>query len=167
MTPNLTFAPEDVVHPGAIAEAVASAAKPVAATGTDILTVRNLSKIFGPKPERAAELMKQGLGRNEIFEQTGNMVAVNDVSLSVKAGEIFVVMGLSGSGKSTLVRLLNRLIEPTSGQVILEGRDIAPMSTPELRGVRRKKMAMVFQSSHPRSLFGTILRALRSRSGST
>jgi glycine betaine/proline transport system ATP-binding protein len=146
MTPNLTFAPEDVVHPGAIAEAVASAAKPVAATGTDILTVRNLSKIFGPKPERAAELMKQGLGRNEIFEQTGNMVAVNDVSLSVKAGEIFVVMGLSGSGKSTLVRLLNRLIEPTSGQVILEGRDIAPMSTPELRGVRRKKMAMVFQS---------------------
>ena len=61
------------------------------------------------------------------------MVAVNDVSLSVKAGEIFVVMGLSGSGKSTLVHLLNRLIEPTSGQVILEGRDIAPMSALELR----------------------------------
>jgi ABC-type sugar transport system ATPase subunit len=91
-------------------------------------------------------LLKQGMGRNEVLEQTGNMVAVNNVSLSVRAGEIFVIMGLSGSGKSTLVRLLNRLIEPTSGQVILEGRDIAPMSTLELREVRRKKMAMVFQS---------------------
>src|SRR5215469_4750329 len=147
MAPNLTFAPQAAAHPGAIvAEDVSAAAKPVAVSATDILTVRNLSKIFGPKPERAAELVKEGLGRNEIFEQTGNMVAVNDVSLSVKAGEIFVVMGLSGSGKSTLVRLLNRLIEPTSGQVILEGRDIAPMSTLELRAVRRKKMAMVFQS---------------------
>ncbi|SKD03147.1 glycine betaine/L-proline transport ATP binding subunit [Burkholderia sp. YR290] len=147
MTPNLTFAPDSMIHPGAFgAEDTSAAAKPVAISGADILTVKNLSKIFGPKPERAAELIRQGLGRNEIFEQTGNMVAVNDVSLSVKAGEIFVVMGLSGSGKSTLVRLLNRLIEPTSGQVILEGRDIAPMSTPELRDVRRKKMAMVFQS---------------------
>ncbi|MEZ2310621.1 glycine betaine/L-proline ABC transporter ATP-binding protein [Paraburkholderia sp. RCC_158] len=147
MTPNTTFAPKGVIPPDAIkAEDAIPATKPVAVAGTDILTVKNLSKIFGPKPERAAELVKQGLGRNEIFEQTGNMVAVNDVSLSVKAGEIFVVMGLSGSGKSTLVRLLNRLIEPTSGQVILEGRDIAPMSTLELRAVRRKKMAMVFQS---------------------
>jgi glycine betaine/proline transport system ATP-binding protein len=148
MAPNLTFAPADgVLHPGAMnADDVSPVAKPVALAGTDILTVKNLTKIFGAKPERAAELMRQGLGRNEIFEQTGNMVAVNDVSLSVKAGEIFVVMGLSGSGKSTLVRLLNRLIEPTSGQVILEDRDIAPMSAADLREVRRKKMAMVFQS---------------------
>lgn len=147
MTPNLTFAPEAVVQPGAInPEVVSSAANAFAVSGADILTVRRLSKIFGPKPERAAELIKQGLGRDEIFKRTGNMVAVNDVSLNVKAGEIFVIMGLSGSGKSTLVRLLNRLIEPTSGQVILEGRDIAPMSTVELREVRRKKMAMVFQS---------------------
>ncbi|WP_018432393.1 quaternary amine ABC transporter ATP-binding protein [Paraburkholderia atlantica] len=147
MAQNLTFAPGGVVHPGAInAEDPSAAAKSIAVSGTDILSVRNLSKIFGPKPERAAELVKQGLGRNEIFEKTGNMVAVNNVSLTVKAGEIFVVMGLSGSGKSTLVRLLNRLIEPTSGQVVLEGRDIAPMSTSELREVRRKKMAMVFQS---------------------
>jgi glycine betaine/proline transport system ATP-binding protein len=112
----------------------------------EILTVQNLSKIFGPKLERAAEMLRQGLGRNEIFQQTGNMVAVDNVSLGVRAGEIFVIMGLSGSGKSTLVRLLNRLIEPTSGKVVLEGHDIAPMSTPELREVRRKKMAMVFQS---------------------
>jgi glycine betaine/proline transport system ATP-binding protein len=123
-----------------------SAARSIAATGTELLQVRNLSKIFGPKPERALQLMKQGLGRNEIFQQTGNMVAVQDVSLSVRAGEIFVVMGLSGSGKSTLVRLLNRLIEPTAGQVVLEGRDIAPMSAAELQAVRRQKMAMVFQS---------------------
>ncbi|RZF24319.1 glycine betaine/L-proline ABC transporter ATP-binding protein [Paraburkholderia sp. UYCP14C] len=147
MSPNLTFAPEDVIPPGAInAAATPSVAQPIAMSGTDILTVKNLSKIFGPKPEIAAQLVKQGLGRDEVFKRTGNMVAVNDVSLNVKAGEIFVIMGLSGSGKSTLVRLLNRLIEPTSGQVVLEGRDIAPMSTPELRDVRRKKMAMVFQS---------------------
>src|SRR3954466_6276018 len=132
MTPNTTFAPKRVLPPDAIkAEDAIPATNPVAGAGTAILAVKNLSKIFGPKPERAAELVKQGLGRNEIFEQAGNMVAVNDVSLSVKAGEIFVVMGLSGSGKSTLVRLLNRLIEPTSGQVILESRDIAPMSTLE------------------------------------
>lgn len=142
MTQNLASAMEKAVHPGTIARAVPSGAAP----GADILTVKNLSKIFGPKPERAAELLKQGLGRNEVFDRTGNMVAVHDVSLSVRAGEIFVIMGLSGSGKSTLVRLLNRLIEPTSGKVILEGRDIAPMSTVELREVRRKKMAMVFQS---------------------
>src|SRR5579883_2170745 len=134
MPPNLTFAPQDVMPSGAIdAKAVSPVANSVAMPGTDILTVRRLSKIFGPKPERAAELIKQGLGRDEIFKSTGNMVAVNDVSLSVKAGEIFVIMGLSGSGKSTLVRLLNRLIEPTAGQVILEGHDIAPMSTVELR----------------------------------
>ncbi|PTB21416.1 glycine betaine/L-proline ABC transporter ATP-binding protein [Trinickia symbiotica] len=147
MTPNLTFAPDDMLQPGAInVDAAPSPTRSIAVSGTDILAVRHLSKIFGQKPERAAELVKQGLGRDEIFKRTGNMVAVNDVSLNVKAGEIFVIMGLSGSGKSTLVRLLNRLIEPTSGQVILEGRDIAPMSTLELRDVRRKKMAMVFQS---------------------
>ncbi|OLL32141.1 glycine betaine/L-proline ABC transporter ATP-binding protein [Burkholderia sp. SRS-W-2-2016] len=147
MSPNLTFSPHDVIPPGAIDTApTPSVTRPVAISGTDILTVKNLSKIFGPKPEVAAQLVKQGLGRDEVFKRTGNMVAVNDVSLNVKAGEIFVIMGLSGSGKSTLVRLLNRLIEPTSGQVVLEGRDIAPMSTLELREVRRKKMAMVFQS---------------------
>ncbi|MGF6976529.1 ABC-type proline/glycine betaine transport system ATPase subunit [Paraburkholderia sp. JPY465] len=73
--------------------------------------------------------MKQGLGRNEIFEKTGNMVAVNDVSLTVKAGEIFAVVGLSGSGKSTPVRLLNRLIEPTSGQVVLLSFALLPNRT--------------------------------------
>jgi glycine betaine/proline transport system ATP-binding protein len=145
MIPDLTLSPNDVANAATQAQTAAPARSAVA-TGTEILTVRNLSKIFGAKPERAAELLRQGLGRNDIFAQTGNMVAVDDVSLGVNAGEIFVIMGLSGSGKSTLVRLLNRLIEPTSGQVILEGRDIAPMSVNELRDVRRRKMAMVFQS---------------------
>ncbi|MDR5733689.1 glycine betaine/L-proline ABC transporter ATP-binding protein [Caballeronia sp. LZ025] len=147
MTPNLTLAPENLAHVS-VPEGTAAASSREAgiAAGAEILQVRNLSKIFGQKPERALDMMRQGRGRNEIFELTGNMVAVDDVSLSVRAGEIFVIMGLSGSGKSTLVRLLNRLIEPTSGSVILEGRDIAPMSTIELREVRRQKMSMVFQS---------------------
>ncbi|MGF6753248.1 quaternary amine ABC transporter ATP-binding protein [Paraburkholderia sp. GAS42] len=146
MSPNLTFASEEAAYPGAATSSTSSIVKPVSTPADEILTVQNLSKIFGPKPERAAEMLRQGLGRNEIFQQTGNMVAVDNVSLGVRSGEIFVIMGLSGSGKSTLVRLLNRLIEPTSGKVVLEGQDIAPMSTPELREVRRKKMAMVFQS---------------------
>ena len=147
MSPNLTFASDEAVYPNvASSSETSSVASPASIAANEILTVQNLSKIFGPKPERAADMLRQGLGRNEIFQQTGNMVAVDNVSLGVRAGEIFVIMGLSGSGKSTLVRLLNRLIEPTSGKVVLEGRDIAPMSTPELREVRRKKMAMVFQS---------------------
>ncbi|WP_396333904.1 glycine betaine/L-proline ABC transporter ATP-binding protein [Burkholderia anthina] len=146
MISNLSIAPGTLPHSDGLQVGPASTARSAAASATEILTVKNLSKIFGAKPERAAEMLGQGLGRNEIFAQTGNMVAVDDVSLSVNSGEIFVIMGLSGSGKSTLVRLLNRMIEPTSGKVILEGRDIAPMSTPELRAVRRQKMAMVFQS---------------------
>ncbi|WP_250454434.1 glycine betaine/L-proline ABC transporter ATP-binding protein [Caballeronia sp. ATUFL_M2_KS44] len=145
MTSNLTLAPA-MSTPVDASRAAASVRSAEATSTADILRVRNLTKIFGPKPERAAEMLKQGRGRNEVFDLTGNMVAVDDVSLSVRAGEIFVIMGLSGSGKSTLVRLLNRLIEPTSGSVILEGRDIAPMSKLELRDVRRRKMAMVFQS---------------------
>nr|WP_256982814.1 glycine betaine/L-proline ABC transporter ATP-binding protein [Caballeronia sordidicola] len=145
MPTNLTFESHQAAPPRALGlRSTSLDAAPV--TADEILTVKDLSKIFGPKPERAAEMLQQGLGRNEIFQQTGNMVAVDNVSLDVRAGEIFVIMGLSGSGKSTLVRLLNRLIEPTSGKVVLEGRDIAPMSTPELREVRRRKMAMVFQS---------------------
>ncbi|KAF1028831.1 MAG: Glycine betaine/proline betaine transport system ATP-binding protein ProV [Burkholderia plantarii] len=147
MTPNLTLTPEPTLRPRANRPtAVPPSSLAVSTAASDILTVNNLSKIFGARPERALELLKQGLGRNEVFERTGNMVAVNDVSLQVRSGEIFVIMGLSGSGKSTLVRLLNRLIEPTTGQVVLEGRDIAPMSDKALREVRRRKMAMVFQS---------------------
>lgn len=147
MTTTLTFTESAALRPPT-AEAVAApaAARALPTTGGELLQVRNLCKIFGPKPERAVQMLRQGMGRNEIFEETGSMVAVDNVSLSVRSGEIFVVMGLSGSGKSTLVRLLNRLIEPTAGQVILEGQDIAPMSAAALQAVRRQKMSMVFQS---------------------
>ncbi len=110
------------------------------------LVVRNLYRIFGEHPREAMELVAQGLSKAEIFARTGHTVGVNNASFDVREGEIFVIMGLSGSGKSTLVRLLNRLIEPTSGQVLFEGQDIAKMSDRELREFRRKHISMVFQS---------------------
>jgi len=110
------------------------------------VVVQDLYKIFGPNPDRAYELIEQGKTKDEILEETGLTIGVQKASFEVYEGEIFVVMGLSGSGKSTLVRMLNRLIEPTSGNVFLEGKDIANMSKEELIDIRRKKMSMVFQS---------------------
>jgi len=110
------------------------------------LVVKNLYKVFGDRPRDAMKLVEQGLDKAEIFARTGNTLGVNNASFEVYEGEIFVVMGLSGSGKSTLVRLLNRLIEPTSGQVLANDRDIAQMSEAELRDFRRKHISMVFQS---------------------
>ncbi|MEF1312133.1 glycine betaine/L-proline ABC transporter ATP-binding protein ProV [Vibrio mytili] len=111
-----------------------------------ILEVKGLYKVFGEAPERAFSLIEKGNDKDKIFEQTGLTVGVNDVSLSINEGEIFVIMGLSGSGKSTLVRLLNRLIEPTKGNVYLKGKDIAHISENELREVRRNNISMVFQN---------------------
>jgi glycine betaine/proline transport system ATP-binding protein len=111
-----------------------------------IVVVQDLYKIFGPNPERAYELIEQGKTKDEILEETGLTIGVQKASFEVYEGEIFVCMGLSGSGKSTLIRMLNRLIEPTSGNVYLEGKDISKMSKDELIDVRRKKMSMVFQS---------------------
>ena len=91
-------------------------------------------------------LVREGLDKAAIFERTGQTLGVNDASFTVREGEIFVVMGLSGSGKSTLVRLLNRLIEPTDGQVLFDGQDIAAMSPKDLRELRRRHISMVFQS---------------------
>lgn len=110
------------------------------------LEVKNLYKIFGDEPERAFPLLEQGLSKDEIFSETGLTVGVKSASLTIDRGEVFVIMGLSGSGKSTLVRLLNRLIEPTSGHVYLGGKDIAAISAEELRQVRRNDISMVFQS---------------------
>ena len=110
------------------------------------LVVKNLYKVFGDRPREAMKLVEEGLDKAEIFSRTGQTLGVNNASFEVYEGEIFVVMGLSGSGKSTLVRLLNRLIEPTAGQVIVDGQDIAKMSDAELRDFRRKHMSMVFQS---------------------
>lgn len=111
-----------------------------------MLEVRNLYKVFGSSPDDAFPLLEKGLDKDEIFAQTGLTVGVKDVSLSINEGEIFVIMGLSGSGKSTLVRLLNRLIEPTRGDVLFKGRNIANISDSELRAVRRQHISMVFQN---------------------
>lgn len=110
------------------------------------ILLKNLYKVFGSNPDRAMALLNGGLSKEEVFKQTNNAVGVCDVSLSINEGEIFVVMGLSGSGKSTLVRLINRLIEPTSGHVFLDGTDIATLSKRDLMQLRRRDMSMVFQS---------------------
>jgi len=110
------------------------------------LRVENAFKIFGGDPEPAYELLKKGKKKDEIYQQTGLTIGVQDASFEVYAGEIFVIMGLSGSGKSTLVRLLNRLIEPTSGKIIVEEQDITQMDRKELTQMRRDYMSMVFQS---------------------
>jgi len=105
----------------------------------------NIWKVFGPNPERTLRDMDRSLSRAQVQEQTGHVVAVKDVSFSVSEGETFVVMGLSGSGKSTLVRCLSRLINPTEGQVLIDGNDITAVSHSELENLRRYKMSMVFQ----------------------
>ena len=110
------------------------------------ISIRNLYKIFGSHPRKATELLKQGKTKEEIYEATGQTVGVQDASFDIEKGEIFVVMGLSGSGKSTLVRMINRLIEPTRGEVIIDGEDVLKMDKNELVKFRRKKTSMVFQS---------------------
>ena len=112
----------------------------------DKIVVNNLYKIFGDAPQAAMGHLQQGMDKEEIFQETGQAVGVCDASCKVEEGEIFVIMGLSGSGKSTLVRLINRHIEPTTGQIIYDGVDIATLSEPELRKLRRTDLSMVFQS---------------------
>mgnify|MGYP000085469170 CR=1 FL=1 len=110
-----------------------------------IIEVKALTKVFGNDPKRAFPLLDKGWSKERIARETKLTVGVNRVSLSIEAGEIFVIMGLSGSGKSTLVRLFNRLIEPTAGQVLINGQDIVQLNPEQLRQVRRKTMSMVFQ----------------------
>ncbi|HGC8524185.1 TPA: glycine betaine/L-proline ABC transporter ATP-binding protein [Streptococcus agalactiae] len=112
----------------------------------NILEVKNLTKIFGKKQKAALEMVKQGKSKTEILEKTGATVGVYDASFEIKEGEIFVIMGLSGSGKSTLVRMLNRLIDPSSGNIYLDGKDIAKMNVEDLRNIRRHDINMVFQN---------------------
>ncbi|HEK9986775.1 TPA: glycine betaine/L-proline ABC transporter ATP-binding protein [Streptococcus equi subsp. zooepidemicus] len=111
-----------------------------------ILEVKHLSKLFGKKQKAALEMIKAGKSKSAIFKKTGVTVGVYDASFEVQEGEIFVIMGLSGSGKSTLVRMLNRLIEPSTGSILLEGKDISKISVDQLREVRRHDINMVFQS---------------------
>ena len=109
------------------------------------LSVRNLWKIFGRGADKVIGSPDADLSRADLKERTGCVVGVRDVSFDVAPGEVFVVMGLSGSGKSTLVRCLTRLIEPTSGEVVIDGHDIMKAGDSELRELRRTHASMVFQ----------------------
>ncbi|NVJ09571.1 glycine betaine/L-proline ABC transporter ATP-binding protein [Myxococcus sp. AM001] len=110
------------------------------------IEVRGLRKIYGGNPERAIALLEKGQSKQQILEETGCTVAIQEASFEVKAGEIFVIMGLSGSGKSTVLRCLNRLIEPSAGSVHVDGVDVTRADRAGLLDVRRRKMAMVFQN---------------------
>ncbi len=112
----------------------------------DKIVVENLYKIFGARPDKAIELLNQGHDKAYVLENTGMTVGVDNASFSIQQGEIFVIMGLSGSGKSTIVRMLNRLIEPTAGKVLVDGKNVTDMAEDELVKFRLHNMSMVFQS---------------------
>jgi glycine betaine/proline transport system ATP-binding protein len=109
------------------------------------VSCRSVWKVYGPHPERIVGSPEAELPRAELLEKTGCVAAVRDVSFDVGQGEVFVVMGLSGSGKSTLVRMINRLHDPTAGEILIEGEDVMTLPAERLRDIRRRKISMVFQ----------------------
>lgn len=109
------------------------------------ITMRGVTKIFGDDPQTALSLLQSGRSKTEVQADTNHVVGLDNVSLDIARGQIFVVMGLSGSGKSTLIRHVNRLIEPTSGEILVNGADVLKMNLDELRTFRRTRIAMVFQ----------------------
>jgi glycine betaine/proline transport system ATP-binding protein len=109
------------------------------------VSCRDVWKVYGPNAERLVGSPEAELPRAELLEKTGCVAAVRDVSFDVHAGEVFVVMGLSGSGKSTLVRMINRLHEPTSGQILIDDENVLAVDDDRLREIRRRKISMVFQ----------------------
>jgi glycine betaine/proline transport system ATP-binding protein len=115
------------------------------AAGTTTISVKGLWKVFGPIEHKLIGTPNAELSTSELRRKHGSTVAVRDVSFDVRPGEIFVVMGLSGSGKSTLIRCLTRLIEPTAGEILLDGEDIRKADAGRLRELRRRKFSMVFQ----------------------
>ncbi len=110
------------------------------------ISIKELYLIFGNEKRKALRMLKEGKSKSSILKETHCTIAVQNANLTINEGEIFVIMGLSGSGKSTLLRCINRLIKPTQGEVIINGRDIAMASDKELREIRRKELAMVFQN---------------------
>lgn len=112
---------------------------------TDI-EIKNVFKIFGANSKAALTLAREGVEKSEILARTGCSVGLNDISLKIGGGRIFVIMGLSGSGKSTLVRHINRLIEPTSGEIIFDGNNVLDLSARDLREFRTRRVSMVFQN---------------------
>ncbi|GHB28430.1 ABC transporter ATP-binding protein [Pseudovibrio japonicus] len=110
-----------------------------------LIEVQNITKIFGSAPKKELAKVKNGMGKEQLLAETGHTLGLNDVSLSIEKGEIFVIMGLSGSGKSTLIRHFNRLIDPTDGHILVDGMDVMGLSNKELEDFRRHRMSMVFQ----------------------
>ncbi|MCJ8285790.1 MULTISPECIES: glycine betaine/L-proline ABC transporter ATP-binding protein [unclassified Halomonas] len=110
------------------------------------IKVRGLSKVFGDQPKKALKLRDEGLKRPEILDKTGQTLGLSNIDFDVHEGELLVIMGLSGSGKSTLIRCLNRLIEPTEGEIIIDGEDIPQLSDKALLECRRRHFSMVFQN---------------------
>ncbi len=137
-----------------------------AQNGETVIELKNVTKIYGPNRSEATRMMRHGASKDQVLEKTGATVALWDVNLKIKRGEIFVVIGLSGSGKSTVVRCLNRLIRPSSGSILFDGVDIMKFGTKELLEYRRTKMSMVFQSfglmSH-RDVLGNVAYGLEVR----
>ena len=109
------------------------------------IEINNVYKIFGNNPKSILPMVKDGANKDEVLEKTGHTVGLDNVSLKIEEGETFVCMGLSGSGKSTLIRHLNRLIDPTDGEVLIEGTNVMSLDQKQLIDFRRHKMSMVFQ----------------------
>ena len=109
------------------------------------IEIKNVYKIFGSNPQSVMPMVRDGANKEEVLEQTGHTVGLDNVSLNIEEGETFVCMGLSGSGKSTLIRHLNRLIDPTDGEILVEGTNVMSFNKEQLIDFRRHKMSMVFQ----------------------
>ena len=110
-----------------------------------MVSIRGLYKIFGTRGKDVLQHVKDGMGKEELLARHGHVLGLNNINVDMQAGEITVVMGLSGSGKSTLIRHLNRLIEPTVGEIVVQGEDVMGLSENGLRKARQEKMSMVFQ----------------------
>lgn len=124
---------------------MASESDGMAANSRSSVEIRGLYKIFGKRPDRFIDAVKDGMSKQELQEKHGHVLGLKDINLSTQAGSIQVVMGLSGSGKSTLIRHINRLIDPTVGEVLVGGEDVCRMNRKALRDFRRHQTAMVFQ----------------------
>lgn len=109
------------------------------------VSIRNLYKIFGPDPQAAMTHVQAGMGKAELLDQHQHVLGLQNINVEMEAGKITVIMGLSGSGKSTLIRHLNRLIDPTSGEVWVDGENVLEYNETRLRQLRREQMSMVFQ----------------------
>ncbi len=109
------------------------------------IKIKSLYKIFGNNTTEALNLVKEGMSKEELLEKTNCVLGLNDINLDIPKGKIHVIMGLSGSGKSTLIRHLNRLIEPTFGEITIDGVNVLKLNNKELLEYRQKNMSMVFQ----------------------